>query len=361
MEKILIVDDEPGIRSSLQGIFEDEGENTLCAGSAEEALKNPDTKASKDKKAAALETKKLAREARKDSITSKCALFYNSDNGPTAEPEFIRPNISLYIETLPGTSVNDKGHDIPAMASLGAISTNEKESTPKDIKKWQRNICRVHIYDEEAVSKPFESFLNGMISEGGGGKMVVKSLNEASKLRQHLKESDIEADILNLYDDNSVPTQLKSYALKTSPDKIKSAIKRGYPSITYGASTGVIKNMSISSNVSNNVSQVIMISANADTRNAQKDELTKPNLEEMEVVPASVSVEMLGCPYIQRGNQIYLDFGTNTTLDNIYTVKTVKHNISAGNFSTSVDLIFTGPGKVSNIRTEIAAALSAIK
>jgi hypothetical protein len=119
--------------------------------------------------------------------------------------------------------------------------------------------------------------------------------------------------------------------------------------------------MSISSNVSNNVSQVIMISANADTRNAQKDELTKPNLEEMEVVPASVSVEMLGCPYIQRGNQIYLDFGTNTTLDNIYTVKTVKHNISAGNFSTSVDLIFTGQGKVSNIRTEMAAALSAIK
>ena len=41
--------------------------------------------------------------------------------------------------------------------------------------------------------------------------------------------------------------------------QIKQLIKRAFPSITYGASNSTIQNISVSSNVSNQVSQVIMI------------------------------------------------------------------------------------------------------
>src|SRR5206468_6822628 len=39
MSRILIVDDEPGIRQSLKGVFEDEGFTTESASSGEECLK----------------------------------------------------------------------------------------------------------------------------------------------------------------------------------------------------------------------------------------------------------------------------------------------------------------------------------
>ena len=39
MPRILIVDDEPGIRQSLTGVFEDEGFNTEAVGSGEDCLK----------------------------------------------------------------------------------------------------------------------------------------------------------------------------------------------------------------------------------------------------------------------------------------------------------------------------------
>ena len=71
-------------------------------------------------------------------------------------------------------------------------------------------------------------------------------------------------------------------------------------------------------------------------------------------------LDMLGCPFIQRGNQIYIDFGTNTTLDNIYTVKSVKHDLSAGDFSTTVELMFTGQAKVSSVRDKIKTAIDSL-
>lgn len=313
----------------------------------------------KDKKQQAIDARKLAREQRKSSITAACAKFYSSDGGPTVENEFVRPNLSLYIETLPCMSADESLSSASMTSVINVSLPGANISVPRDVKTWNKNICRVHIYDEEAVSKPFESFLNSMITEGGGGKIVSSAVSTEKRYISYLEDEDVDPAVLDTIEANSLETKLKRYSLRVTPDKIKAAIKRGYPSVTYGASTGVVKSMSISSNVSNQVSQVILISSNADTRNAQKEK-EGPTYEEMEVVPASVSLEMLGCPYIQRGNQIYIDFGTNTTLDNIYTVKSVKHNLTAGDFSTSVELIFTGQGKVSNIRSEIAAAISSI-
>lgn len=310
--------------------------------------------AAKSKKETILERKKLAREARKEGITSKCAYYYASDLGPTTEPKFIRPNLSLYIETLPSVTVNDDG-------SL----TEDSNNSLSDFKKFQKNICRVHIYDEESVTKPFESLLNNMLTEGSAGRAVVESISNENKngsgdITSYLSVKKNDGDAISSFaNSDSIKGKMIHYTLTVPPSKIKAAIKRGYPSITYGASSGVVKNISVSSNVSNNVSQVIMISSNA-RNNPQNNKKSTNNLEEMKVVPSTVSVEMLGNPFIQRGNQIYIDFGTNTTLDNIYTVKSVKHSISAGEFSTSVDLIYAGQGEISSIRDKIATAIDKI-
>ena len=57
--------------------------------------------------------------------------------------------------------------------------------------------------------------------------------------------------------------------------------------------------------------------------------------EEVRVIPSTIKLDCIGLPVVQRGNQIYLDMGTGTTLDNIYTVTNVQHTIKPGDFSTS--------------------------
>ena len=64
----------------------------------------------------------------------------------------------------------------------------------------------------------------------------------------------------------------------------------------------------------------------------------------------------MGLPVVQRGNQLYIDMGTGTTLDNIYTVTSVKHNIKAGSFDTTLTLTCTNQGDTSALKSKINIA-----
>tara|TARA_B100000900_G_scaffold416113_1_gene449198 strand:- start:6233 stop:9661 length:3429 start_codon:yes stop_codon:yes gene_type:complete len=296
----------------------------------------------KTKEQEIIAAKRLSKEKRKEGIESTCTRIYSGDGGPPQFTTFVRPNISMYMETLTGISVEDKK----------AISGEANSLSDKA--KYEKAICRVHIYDEEAMSRPFESFLNSLLTEGSAGRAVVQSSN--APVSKDVKAKDVDPSISGA----EFKGKLKNYVIDSHPSVIKQSVKRAYPSITYGASTGTIKSINVTSNVSNNVSQVILVSSIANKGNPQKDDNPYDNFDEMTVVPATVSVTMLGNPYIQRGNQIYIDFGTNTTLDNIYTVKSVRHSITAGDFSTQVDLIFAGQGEVSSIREKVSKAIESL-
>jgi hypothetical protein len=169
-----------------------------------------------------------------------------------------------------------------------------------------------------------------MITEGNTGKILIKS--------------------------DAIISEFKTMAAS----KIKLYVKRAFPSITYGANNSTVQNISISSNVSDQVSQVIQITSYANRNNPQDSGDPYNDFEEVTVVPASVELKMIGMPFIHRGNQIYIDFGTNTTLDNVYTVKSVNHSISAGRFETSVSLIYAGQGDTRSIRKEIIDTIKII-
>ena len=79
--------------------------------------------------------------------------------------------------------------------------------------------------------------------------------------------------------------------------------------------------------------------------------------EEVRVIPSTIKLDCLGLPVVQRGNQIYLDMGTGTTLDNIYTVTNVEHTIKAGDFSTSLTLTCTNQGDTDALKTKIETAV----
>ena len=75
----------------------------------------------------------------------------------------------------------------------------------------------------------------------------------------------------------------------------------------------------------------------------------------MRIIPAQLSMTTIGCPIIQFGQKLFVDLGSNTTADTIYSVTGIQHQISAGKFETSLTLtVNEGYAQFeSAIRTEI--------
>ena len=61
-----------------------------------------------------------------------------------------------------------------------------------------------------------------------------------------------------------------------------------------------------------------------------------------EVMPGSLAITTLGCPYIQAGQQFYFDYQTNTTIDNVYIVVGTQHKITPNSYDTTVNLQMVG-------------------
>ena len=47
---------------------------------------------------------------------------------------------------------------------------------------------------------------------------------------------------------------------------------------------------------------------------------------------------MVGCPILNFGQQFYVDFGTGTSIDDVYHVNGISHSFTAGTFTTEVEL-----------------------
>jgi hypothetical protein len=85
----------------------------------------------------------------------------------------------------------------------------------------------------------------------------------------------------------------------------------------------------------------------------------------LQVHPASLSAKTLGCPNLRLFQKYFIDFGTNTTLDNYYVVTSVQHSLAPGNFSTDLNLRpYDVYGRFANIRSSaldlLASTLAAI-
>jgi len=57
------------------------------------------------------------------------------------------------------------------------------------------------------------------------------------------------------------------------------------------------------------------------------------------MMPMKLKVKTFGCPIIAHGQQMFVDLGTGTTVDNIYAVNGLQHEITPGGFKTSFEMI----------------------
>ena len=273
----------------------------------------------------------------KYALSQKLSEMYKTDGLAKIFPnydKFVRPNISLDFEVVDAiyATNNDQDSDYYQRVKNSIFP-------PKDVDNGlhkNKTILRVHVYDEETVMSPKEHTLMTAMTDGINGELI--SLGSGN-------EEDVITNIKNM-----------------NFNEAKQYIKRTYPTIIYGSAGSTVRNLSVNSNTSGEMANILMVESYGNLRNGQVNGLSEEtNFESITMFPNTVSCTLMGMPMISRGNTIFIDFGTNTSLDNIYTVKDVTHTIRAGDFSTTLTLVPSNMGAVSSFADNLAKSFETTK
>lgn len=192
-------------------------------------------------------------------------------------------------------------------------------------------VLRIHITDASNIGSPNVDLANQILF-GGKEKKTIKSESTISSLTSGINN-------------------LSDY-------EIKEYIKRYYTTVIYGAGSSTIKSINVSSTTSDRIAQAKMMTYEKRRRSKSISKNVNTIAESVKMIPASIDLQILGCPIIERGNQIFIDMGTNTDLDNCYIVDSVTHSISEGDFTTSLGLKVGNQGTISNTRGAMLSKLN---
>jgi hypothetical protein len=148
---------------------------------------------------------------------------------------------------------------------------------------------------------------------------------------------------------------------KITPDFAKDVFKRAFPSIIYGATNSMLKSVNVSTDINNAISQQNILDIGKDFYLGRSKSDASTDVSEISLFPGAVTISMIGLPIIERGQEVYLDLGTGTTLDALYYVTAVKHDFRPGEFTTSLTLTYKGQGSVMSLTTMLEKFNDALK
>lgn len=271
----------------------------------------------------------------------------------TAELQFNPPSIQVYTESVPSAGTEGAGGE------------------------GSKTILRVHIYDKKCTPyKPERDILEAVQAQNLNlidPSQMAKNANgspsseDGRALNASIKKA-VDLGIIEPWpptEDSSDPSILKEnqmYRVKGGVRGVKKYLMSTMPSLRYGSGNSGVLSANLSSQADSSLSTVMM-QRSGDSVNtpvgAQKTGLP------MTVHPTTLELETIGCPLWQRGQQIFVDFGTGTTADNIYAVNEIKHTITSGEFRTTVSLLqlsgYASYKSVVNKFNRVYAAAAGIK
>lgn len=238
-------------------------------------------------------------------------------HGETANGEWVPPQLEIRLENL--SDLNSP------------TDSNESNS-----------ILRVHIYDKTAAKS---DSLNAIMMAhrtasttiSGNGSPVAGAGNQG---RRHLEgaqrswnatlEAARSSDLLEQVQPNPV-----RYKIRGGFRELKKFVMNHSAYIIPGAQGSLVKSVSLSSRQDPNAS----IQLNSVPRPSEQ---INPNGSgdrglPLTVMPVDVSMDMMGCPLITYTSNYFIDFNTNTMIDDIWFVSGITHKVSEGSFTTNVN------------------------
>ena len=295
-------------------------------------------KAKKKQKEAELEAE--TKDKKKESIQKEIEVIQESIDGAKLDLAAAEDKIEEIItnsENIIRKNQRTSTLDMPDLK----IKVESKKSTDG------KNILRVHVYDGKSKPNELSTFLANLNNEVSF-EYDVDVLGTKSKAEEAKTKLEDEGLAYEKTITDSKGKEKKRLVVNTQSHKLKRVIKNIMPSITYGVEGTAINKASMSMTSDANIqANFLLQTQNENIPNTPNAQIGESDQDAQRIMPANISLDMMGCPLLRYGQEYFVDFDTNTDLDNVYAMTKITHSISPGNFKTSVQLVPTYRGSVS--------------
>jgi hypothetical protein len=234
--------------------------------------------------------------------------------------EFLVPDIRIYVE------------------STGMVDQNGK--------KTSKILAKVHIFDKS--SSPYF-----------GQQIVLKSITSGDiistydKFVPQIKDGNGKS-VSKLIPGNEASAIIGNFNERVIKDIIAATV----PTITIGNEFSMVTSLSVSANTQGNLADTLMLEAIKNAKDPSISKAGSSNIDDITVIPSTMSVTMTGMPVMQYGQQFFVDLQTGTNTDNIYVVTSVNHSITPEGFTTSLSLTPSFQGSIKSFKTALRAAVT---
>jgi hypothetical protein len=256
--------------------------------------------------------------------------------------EFKPPLLAIKIETLmEGTEASSNTDLLNSIQGTVGVTFTPGGKVPTGSKK---KIKKIHIYDKTA--NPYSNLSDTVMLSENGSSFEVHAQHLA-KVKRKDKQGDDDKPkpgkpakkVEVIQDGIVVDEQVKLVNGKASisgKDVLRNLMEEIVPFINMGSNGSLIKEASLASKMDGlaatiNATGGSFRAPSGLSPNGLMSELNIP----MRVIPAQLQMTSLGCPLADLYQSFFVDFGTGTTLDNIYAVTQIAHSFSPGKFDTN--------------------------
>lgn len=271
---------------------------------------------------------------------------------------FKPPQLDVIIETVPGT---------PTIAGQSANAMDVS------------TILKIHFFDRCATA--YEGLGNLILASREEdlrtiGEMANNISNDHAATHSELINKAIKTGVLTSNNDKALSQETKAklekvnatatkepnnvYNVTFDIEKLRSFIRQNIPTLVYGTNNTGIKD-AVFSTIQNPLLSTVHMIRSGDNGPLSPSGLTKANLP-LRTLPAKVNMTTIGCPLINYMQQFFIDFNTNTTIDNIYGVNKLTHEISPGKFETKIDFVpLDAYGRYESLPNQVGAMLQKLE
>lgn len=280
----------------------------------------------------------------KEAEVAKRALENDKRGGP-----FLLPSIDYHIET--GYAAPDENKKVVRIHIYDKASSPHKAAS----RMFSHPEGFVEVDDEYVMSQlagPRRNDVNAMKEVAARLTAAIESIKKAAAAAGN--GGDIQALITKeLAEDKSlaglnldVNKAFRVVRFKSNDSKpvtfesVKREISRLVPTITIGANGTAVSSVSYSTNQDALLSTIMMLRNTNSSANPSKPNGSSDGTLPLRVVPGQLSLTTMGCPIVEYMQQFFVDLGTGTTVDNLYNVTGLTHNLTPGKFTTEIRFTF---------------------
>lgn len=214
-----------------------------------------------------------------------------------------------------------------------------------------KKIARIMVYDERCKGfSKLGNLLFSMMNSNGIAK--IDSDKDVVGGTPLLQGTDVN-NIIRYIGMSNTKDSSKMFTINDKKE-FRRIVSNLYPTLTIGSEGTLVTNATFSSQPSGEMQSSYFLTAIKEQRGSSYGaDSDSALLDDVFIIPSSVSLTMVGNICMTIGQIYYIDFNTGTTLDNAYIVTSVSHTIRPGEFTTSVTLAPMSSASVRTVKRQI--------